>query len=378
MDIHFHIQKTGVKKVNRRDLLQYLSNEKWLNTLPENERLMEEVDLVLAIYGNSSDEKFDVQKDWEALRYRILEDEEEQRVRKKQKRGYEQKFSNARGKRKTLSEDSTYNRRSGFLKAFSIAAVFLIAALAGVLTLNNYQTVNQGEGEKIFRQVNLDKGQRANMVLSDGTNISFNADTRVELPETFDRDKREVFLHEGEAYFEVAADPDRPFLIHSRGAVIRVLGTSFSVRSYPEDKTLQVAVKEGTVTLAPVHDESNKLTLTTRQLGLYSLADQRLSTEEIEDMDLFLSWTEGVLKFKDTPLTEVARQLERRYNVEIEFGSPELKKLRLTAEFKSRSMNNVLNVLSASLGISYFEEDWQRITFIKGNSALDTKVMLYN
>lgn len=364
--------------MNRRDLLQYLSNEKWLNTLPENERLMEEVDLVLAIYGNSSDEKFDVQKDWEALRYRILEDEEEQRVRKKQKRGYEQKFSNARGKRKTLSEDSTYNRRSGFLKAFSIAAVFLIAALAGVLTLNNYQTVNQGEGEKIFRQVNLDKGQRANMVLSDGTNISFNADTRVELPETFDRDKREVFLHEGEAYFEVAADPDRPFLIHSRGAVIRVLGTSFSVRSYPEDKTLQVAVKEGTVTLAPVHDESNKLTLTTRQLGLYSLADQRLSTEEIEDMDLFLSWTEGVLKFKDTPLTEVARQLERRYNVEIEFGSPELKKLRLTAEFKSRSMNNVLNVLSASLGISYFEEDWQRITFIKGNSALDTKVMLYN
>src|SRR5699024_11863966 len=93
-----------------------------------------------------------------------------------------------------------------------------------------------------------EKGQRGNITLSDGTKVILNADSKIILPEVFQSDKREVTL-QGEAFFEVTHNPDRPFIINTGQAVVEVLGTSLDVRSYPDDESGRVVGCVGGVSL---------------------------------------------------------------------------------------------------------------------------------
>lgn len=335
------------------DIEQY-QVEQWLEAKPEHRRLMEEVELIWDTSAKNLeafDNGFDAETDWKALQYRI-----EKELNKKRKMVQPGKAD------KTYLRSWT-GKNSGFVQVMRIAAVLLVAALVGVYAWQNFHVIDPGQEESVMREIVMDKGQRANMVLSDGTIVNLNADSKINIPETFHSDKREVFLHEGEAYFDVTGDPDRPFLIHSGGAVVRVLGTSFAVRAYPEDETVRVVVNEGTVSLAPSHNEDLGIALTAGQLGHFNINNNNVDSGEVEDMKLFLSWIEGYLKFKDTSMKEVAVQLERRYNIEVGFSDPTLEELRLTAVLKGRNITNVLNVITASLEIGYYKTDHQKIVF---------------
>lgn len=336
---------------------QYLVKQ-WLKSDPEHRRLLEELELIWEASGKSHEDienDFDAGADWEVLRSRI------ERVR-------ESNISEEKNKLKLGKTGQSYRHlrpamSSGFAHIMRIAAVLLIAALIGVYAWQNFHVIEPGQEELAMREIVMEKGQRANMVLSDGTNLNLNADTRISMPETFQSDKREVYLLEGEAFFDVAGDPDRPFLIHSGGAVIHVLGTSFAVRAYPEDETVRVVVNEGTVSLAPGLEENMGIALSAGQLGHFHVEDNSITSEDVEDMELFLSWIDGYLKFNDASMKDVALQLERRYNVEVDFSDPALEELRLTAVLKGRSISNVLNVITASLEIGYYEPDRQTIVF---------------
>ncbi|MBN2731729.1 MAG: DUF4974 domain-containing protein, partial [Balneolaceae bacterium] len=171
----------------------------------------------------------------------------------------------------------------------------------------------------------------------------------------FEPDKREVFL-EGQAYFNVEENTERPFVIHSGNAKTRVLGTSFSVRAYPEDSDITVAVEEGRVSFEATATEASgkeQIILNKNELGRFDAKRGDIEASPINDLALYLGWVDGYLKFKEAPLGEVATELERRYGVEVTFANPQLKKRSLTALLKSRSIQNVLDVIKMSLDIEY-------------------------
>lgn len=329
--------------------------------------LLEELDLVLELYGETEKENFDAQEDWSRLMGRIREEESHFPFDME---------SNERGK--TSNDIPYYSRRSVRMKksplfwVYRVAALFLVSSLTALFAYVSFSNQSSIDSEPaVFREVVLEKGQRANIVLSDGTKVNLNADTRVRLPEFFSADTREIYLEDGEAFFEVTRDEERPFIIHSKGAVIRVLGTSFTIKSYPEDESLRVVVRDGSVSLSADDGFSSQILLQKEQVGYYFFEERSLKAQHVEDMDLYLSWVDGYLKFTNTPMDEVARQLERRYDIDIQFEASELKDLRLTAELKSRSLDNVLRVITASLGISYSETDWKDVLFKRGNALQD-------
>lgn len=243
-----------------------------------------------------------------------------------------------------------------------VAALFLIAAFIGVLAIDRFYVEPVEIVEPIYNEISMEKGHRGGVTLSDGTKVYINSGSKISLPNKFKDNIREVFL-EGEAYFDVAKNPNKPFIIRTNGAVVEVLGTAFTIRNYPGDSQVQTVVEEGTVSFRPESDKNKQgVILSAGNLGLLNLSDNTIQKKTGVDVSFYLSWKDGYLKFKDESMIEVAKQLERKYDLEVVFEDKAIRNLNLTAELKSRSLKHVLQTIATSLEIDY-EFVLGRVTF---------------
>jgi len=234
-----------------------------------------------------------------------------------------------------------------------VAALFLVAAVVGLFFIDRFYVEEVQPVEPAFNEISMDKGYRGGVTLSDGTKVYINSDSKIIIPKVFKSNKREVFL-EGEAFFEVAKNPNKPFLIRTKGAIVEVLGTSFAVRNYPGDNIIQTVVSEGTVSFSSDNKSiNNGVILTAGNLGRLNLDNNEIKTEHVSDIDFYLSWKDGYLTFQNEKMKEVAKQLERKYDIEVVFDSKEIADMKLTAELRSRSLVRVLETISMSLKIDY-------------------------
>lgn len=328
--------------------------EEWAREKAVNAQKLEEF---RQIWNTSKKDRFhsrifNEKEGWEQLNRRLRQDEKTEKAEKKVS------FKRFRTVRRSLH--STTHQLMRF------AAIFLITGLAGLFAYQNFYQPRPvvKEQEPALREIGTGKAQRVNLTLSDGTKVLLNAQSSITLPAHFKPDVREVFL-EGQAFFKVTPNPDKPFIIHTTGSVVRVLGTSFSIRSYPEDRQVLVAVKEGTVSFKTESEEVFQETILTKgELGRYNLKTNEIEWEQPQDITRYLSWLDGYLRFDNELLGDVAKELERRYNVKVNFKDSEVKNLKLTAYLKSRSIKNVLNVITRSLNINYRLDDG-RVTFFK-------------
>lgn len=183
--------------------------------------------------------------------------------------------------------------------------------------------------------------------LPDGTVAFLNNNSHINFPEKFGKSLREIYFW-GEAYFEVAQEKSRPFIIHAGDARIKVLGTSFNVKAIPGTSTVEVNVKEGKVLLYCVDEQDNTLSevvLTkgeTGKLDCVSHLATKVTTGELN----YLTWKTGVLKFVDTPLTKVLTDVSKNYHVQFNYNPTELSGLKLTADFENEDINAVIEVIS--------------------------------
>lgn len=282
--------------------------------------------------------------------------------------GWQQVKEQIETNHKKQSPGDAYLKSSGHgikYRFLRVAAIFIAAAFIGYfgyLTARNSYEVKQQE--PILQEIATENGQRTHLTLSEGTSILLNAGSKIRLPKIFKQDKREVYL-EGQAYFKVAENPDKPFIIHLEGTTVRVLGTEFSVSAYPEDETVQVVVKEGRVSFeAKDSVKSESAIVTANELVRFDEKSNMLITREVSDLGLYLGWIDGSLNFKQTVMTEVAVDLERRYGVTVTFADEAVKEMKLTAHLKSKRIKNVLDVISISLKIKY-ELKNNHVTFYK-------------
>lgn len=213
-------------------------------------------------------------------------------------------------------------------------------------------------------------GQRTHLNLSDGSRVILNAGSKLSVLETFrDKGPREINLS-GEAWFEVAHDPERPFIIYTEDAKTKVLGTKFQVRSYPEDEQVEVVVSEGKVAVQDqARSDETGATIIQNQVGIYS-GDGSITVSTVTDLSPYLGWTEGKLVFDQEPLGRVIRKLRRWYDVDIQIDSSqsELAQKTFTASFaENQPVAEVLEAIALALEIEYRKED-DRFAFLLFNN----------
>ena len=185
-----------------------------------------------------------------------------------------------------------------------------------------------------------DWGQKLDLVLADGSKIKLNSGSVIKFPETFNDSIREVEL-DGEAFFDVAENPGKPFVIRSENLKTTVLGTSFNINADPGNEKIAVTVATGQVKIESGNYEAF---LTTNEQGIFDKSSSTISKKTI-DIRTFLEWKEGILRFENSTLAEVAVKLGRWFNVKFEFENEEIKKCRFTGKFNNEGLQTILEGL---------------------------------
>lgn len=198
------------------------------------------------------------------------------------------------------------------------------------------------------------RGQRAEVTLIDGTRVWLSTDTRLEVPQSYGAITRDVTLN-GEAYFVVQHDADRPFRVRAGGSVSEDLGTEFDVRAYPGDSEAVVIVASGRVALRPVESPSVRATATELTRGQMGRLDRSGDVRVVDGVDFAgaLAWRQGHLAFEERPLRDVARELERWYDIDIALDDTALSSAPLTASFTNQSADEALAIVAGALGARY-------------------------
>ena len=172
--------------------------------------------------------------------------------------------------------------------------------------------------------LNVPRGGEFKIQLEDGTEVWLNSDSRLYYPQQFSEGDRKVRV-EGEAYFAVATDSVRPFYVQAGTQMIRVYGTSFNVRSYPEEGEVATTLESGSVALSRYGSQSSEFFLTPGQQAVFNLADSKVRVSPV-DTEVVTSWKNGRFVFENQTLLRIMQDLSRWYNFDYEFADPTLER----------------------------------------------------
>lgn len=270
--------------------------------------------------------------------------------------------------RVTSNKPGLLSYNHNYSQWIKVAAILLFSVLLSLA----YHTVLHDEPENsiVYTEKVAEPGEKVRFILSDGTQVHLNSGSRLEYPTTFEGHTREVQL-EGEAYFDVARDESHPFLVHTEEVTTKVLGTSFDVRSYPEEDEVMVAVAEGKVAVlesgATILEENYGVVLEANQWTNYSSGGQTFTTQ-IGDISTLTAWNEDVLFYKDEELESVAYRLERWYGVNIHFTDDEIKDCVVRGEHRKETLENVLETITYAFVDMEYQMNDRQVT-ISGKSC---------
>lgn len=182
------------------------------------------------------------------------------------------------------------------------------------------------------------------LILPDSTVITLNAGSILTYPERFTGNTREITL-EGEAFFEVAADARKPFIIHSGALHTTVLGTTFNITAYKFSPQLSVTVLTGKVAVMDTLSQRS-VTLLPKQRVTFNPGKATMITSVVDKPENAMAWSQGKLIFEETPLGEVAERLSYKYNVQILLDGKNLSDCRFNGEFDTESLDEILKIIT--------------------------------
>ncbi|MFC1556124.1 FecR family protein [candidate division KSB1 bacterium] len=249
---------------------------------------------------------------------------------------------------------------SKFVRAAAVLLVFLLIPYIYRLTIGNPQ--NDSNIYAMLEE-HVAYGEIKTVELPDGSKVTLDAGSELFYPETFEGDAREVQLN-GEGYFDIKPDSEQPFIVHANNAVVKVLGTQFNLRAWPESEVVRLLVAEGKVAFrSSRYTEKDTVIVKRGQLSaLYS--DNRLIRPINVDIDSYPGWQERKFDFNDTALGEILSQIERWFNVEIILTESEYENIRLTIHMEYRPLDDVLGLIETLTKLQYTREG-NTITFTK-------------
>jgi hypothetical protein len=215
-----------------------------------------------------------------------------------------------------------------------------------------YNNIQSDKEELVYNQLKVPFGKRFELEFSDGTIAHLNAGSSLKYPIKFLKEgKREVFLV-GEVYLDVVKDANRPFTVNASDNLdIEVYGTQFNVSNFPEDETTEVVLVEGSVGMH-VAENDKTLILEPGFKGSYNRQQKNITTKPVIT-DIYTSWINGGLVFRQISLENILKKLERHYNVTITNNNVEYSQKQFNANFGNEPIETVLNYFKNTYGIDY-------------------------
>ncbi|MBN1251227.1 MAG: FecR family protein [Bacteroidales bacterium] len=243
-----------------------------------------------------------------------------------------------------LLENKNKSLKLDFYQITRIAAIFIIGTFISVfayyaitnytdLSLNLAQTSEKSEIE----QVNL----------PDGSVIYLNRNSKLYYPDKFDNQNR-IVKFEGEAFFEIAKMPEKPFIIKINGAEVKVLGTSFNINTKIKNKKLEVTVKTGKVKLYNSDNQNNSIILENGFVG--SISNNKIE-KTVNKNPNYLSWKTKYFEFNNQSLVNVTKELNKAYNVDIEFNGSFNSEQKLNTIFDNKSIESILEIICSTYNL---------------------------
>lgn len=200
-------------------------------------------------------------------------------------------------------------------------------------------------------QIEVPLGQMSNVILPDGTTVLLNSGTKLVYSGRFNSGERTVSL-EGEAFFDVSKDQAHPFVIKTKMLDFKVYGTSFNIQAYPEDKQINTTLVEGS--LGIINKSGRELTrLVPGENANYRDDNQKLLVGKV-NLDMYTSWKDGLVTFRNEKLKDVARKIERWYNVEIVIKNARLgEEIYMGTILRNKPVDQILEVFALTSSLKY-------------------------
>lgn len=243
-----------------------------------------------------------------------------------------------------IKEEIKPQRRFKIRKWLQVAAV-LIAVFSTSFSIYLVKTKDNLSDTVLT----VEKGQKASIILPDGTKAWLNSGTTVTYGSQFNSSQRLVQL-DGEAYFEVAHNKKSPFVVDCNGLKVKALGTAFNIKAYKTEETIQTALVNGKVEIS---DNIKKVILIPNQRLAYNRSNHKMQKSDEEDCERFSQWRNNQLFFESQAFADIVQTLERSYNVKFVFKSESLKKYKYTGTVGNTSIDSMLQLFSMTSPLQY-------------------------
>lgn len=324
--------------------------EKWIENSPENLRIFNEVSDIWLVSSTHVQNDFDSLEALSKVKLRI---EEVNQVTKPKK---------------------TLLRAGIFLKAAATALLLISLSL-----VSYYAGISENKPTEDYTLIEAPLGSRTRVNLPDGTKVWLNGGSNLKFCNTFNKTERAVTIT-GEGYFDVAHNKDLPFFVNTREIRIKVLGTAFNIKAYPEEGLVETTLERGSLAIEKLtHDgpvqqtvlAPNQRATFIKNEGKVHLSDidkkatgekpeeyrppvkaQLLISKKI-DTHVFTSWKDDKLVFRNEPFESLTIKLERWYGMKIVIEDEEIKKYHFNGTFEKETIHDVLNIIHFTLPIEY-------------------------
>lgn len=287
----------------------------------------------------------------------------------------------------TADEKDSYNKKR---KDYMITVLMLVASVVILLglyvVLSNILNFTPGHGKDVYHEIIVPSGEKSQIILSDGTKIWLNSESKLRYRARHKKTERIVFL-EGEGYFDVKKQKGSPFIVYTQNIKVEALGTIFNIKSYPDDPTIETTLVEGIIKVehSGKKDKFSQVILKPNERYVYSKAAKAdvLQPAEIKEekevksriqpikplqqitvnkvnTENITCWKDYLLVFDNETLEEMAVKMSRWYKIKVNILDPELKKHRYTGKFvNNETIYQVLEAINLTTPIEYSLKDNQ-------------------
>lgn len=248
-------------------------------------------------------------------------------------------------KKQRRRKNNLRNLNNIFKLAAAITVGFFIGALVSFFGNTN--------PEPVYYVAHAPKGSVSEIILPDGSAIFLNADSKVKYSINGENDIREVFL-EGEAWFDVEKNKDKPFVVHTPFYDVNVTGTQFNIKAYETDNTLTTTLEKGQIILQSTDNYklAGSIIINPGEQATLNKDSKQLTIEKV-NTKWVTSWKDNKLIFVNMNLKELVVLLERKYGVDIEIKNKEILNLHFDGTIKNESIIEFLNIIQTTLPINY-------------------------